>query len=137
MFSNIVVGTDGSETARRAVELASELAAQCDATLHLVNAYRVSQTAPLDDRQTMALVLQEGSEKVLADAAATTKAIKVESHSVPGAPADVVIDVAQKVGADLIVVGSWGMQGLRRMIGSIPNSIAHSAPCHVLIAKTG
>jgi nucleotide-binding universal stress UspA family protein len=46
------------------------------------------------------------------------------------------ISVAEGVGADLIVVGSKGMKGARRIIGSVPNSVAHRAPCHVLVAKT-
>ena len=43
--------------------------------------------------------------------------------------------MADEVGADLIVVGSKGMQGTRRILGSVPNSVAHKAGCHVLIAK--
>jgi nucleotide-binding universal stress UspA family protein len=46
------------------------------------------------------------------------------------------ISVAESVGADLIVVGSKGMKGARRVIGSVPNSVAHRSPCHVMIAKT-
>jgi len=40
------------------------------------------------------------------------------------------------VKADLIVVGNKGMRGARRVLGSVPNSIAHSAPCSVLIVDT-
>jgi nucleotide-binding universal stress UspA family protein len=57
-------------------------------------------------------------------------------HVACGSPADVLTELASKVGADLIVVGSKGMQGSRRLIGSIPNSVAHEAMCSVLIAKT-
>ena len=45
--------------------------------------------------------------------------------------------VAEEVRADLIVVGNRGMQGAaRRVLGSVPNTIAHSAPCSVLIVDT-
>ena len=53
-----------------------------------------------------------------------------------GAPADAICEVATRVDADLIVVGNKGMRGVRRVLGSVPNSVAHQAPCAVLIAFT-
>jgi len=47
-----------------------------------------------------------------------------------------VVHAAEGVGADLIVVGNKGMKGVRRVLGSVPNSVAHKAPCSVLIADT-
>jgi nucleotide-binding universal stress UspA family protein len=44
--------------------------------------------------------------------------------------------VAEEVGADLVVVGNRGMKGARRVLGSVPNTIAHGATCSVLIADT-
>ncbi|HYA67141.1 MAG TPA: universal stress protein [Acidimicrobiales bacterium] len=146
MFSNIVVGTDGSDTAALAVALAADLAGRHGAVLHLVNAYKVT-TAGIAVVQagTMAAadtglsheVLRSAAEKLVAEAARTIEGVKVETHAVAGNPADVVVSVAEAVGADLIVVGSKGMRGARRVIGSVPNSVAHRGPCHVLIAKTG
>jgi nucleotide-binding universal stress UspA family protein len=145
MFSNIVVGTDGSQTAKLAVSVAAELAKQHGAVLHVVNAYKVPtggvgvvQAGPVAvaDQQAGAGMLEEASRAVLVEATKATGEVKVETHSERGAPADVVIEVAEKTGAELIVVGSKGMRGARRMIGSVPNSVAHRAPCHVLIAKT-
>jgi nucleotide-binding universal stress UspA family protein len=145
MFSNIVVGTDGSETAGRAVALAADLARQHDAVLHIVNAYKVptSGVAVVQagamasaDSGVSAELLREASNKVLDGASRETGGAKVKTHAVVGPPADVVLSVAEQVGADLIVVGSKGMRGARRVIGSIPNTIAHRGPCHVLIAKT-
>ena len=57
-------------------------------------------------------------------------------HTAVGDPAEVIVRYADQVGADLIVVGSRGMRGTRRILGSVPNSVAHKAGCHVLIAKT-
>ena len=145
MFENIVVGTDGSETAAMAVTVAAELARQHNSVLHLVNAYKVPSggmavvgagTMVAADPLLSSAALKEASEKLLAEAAQQVGGAKVEVHAVVGSPADVVITVAHEVGADLIVVGSKGMKGARRMIGSVPNSVAHNAPCHVLVAKT-
>ena len=79
---------------------------------------------------------KQDSEELLAGIVHSVQGVPVQTYSVAGEPADVVIKVATGVEADLIVVGSKGMQGARRLIGSVPNSIAHRAPCHVLIAKT-
>ena len=145
MFSTIVVGTDGSGTARAAVALAIDLARRNGATLHLVSAFKDPSTSVAvthaagvvvaDVAATHALA-REACEEFLAQAAKEADGIAVQTHAVAGAPADVVVSVAEGVGADLIVVGSKGMKGARRIIGSVPNSIAHRAPCHVMIAKT-
>lgn len=141
MFSNIVVGTDGSDTAKVAVSLAADLAKLHNAVLHLVNASNMPASglgAQLAGATGVAdqAVGAEVSKNVLAEAAREAKGANVETHASVGDPADVVISVAEKVGADLIVVGSKGMHGIRRVIGSIPNTIAHQSPCNVLIVKT-
>jgi nucleotide-binding universal stress UspA family protein len=147
VLSEIVVGTDGSETASAAVNLAVELARTNGATLHLVTAYKDPSAGPwlsgtpeelgsgLDVGTTVRQV-KAACEETLAMAAKRAEGIAIQTHVVPGGAADVMVIVAEGVGADLIVVGSKGMQGARRLIGSVPNSVAHRAPCHVLIAKT-
>ena len=145
VFSNIVVGTDGSDTAQLAVSMAADLAQQHNAVLHLVNAYKVPSVGPglvpgapvgVFDESMSAEAMRDSSAAVLADAAKKVGHVKTETHSRRGNPADAVVKVAADVGAELIVVGSKGMRGARRMIGSVPNSIAHRASCAVLIAKT-
>jgi len=150
MFSAIVVGTDGSETARAAVSLAMELASPSSTTVHLVHAVKDSPASMPVAQVGPSVVVMGDSVKsravgaaadpvlaqVLAEATAQAPEVKIEMHAAGGDPADAVVHVAELVGADLIVVGSKGMQGARRLIGSVPNSIAHGAPCHVLIAKT-
>ncbi|HLM96926.1 MAG TPA: universal stress protein, partial [Acidimicrobiales bacterium] len=84
-----------------------------------------------------AALAKSASEELLTGLAAGTGGVPVQTHAIAGAPADVLIGVAESVGADLIVVGSKGMKGARRIIGSVPNSVAHRSPCHVIIAKTG
>jgi nucleotide-binding universal stress UspA family protein len=145
MFSTIVVGTDGSDTAAGAVALAIELAQRSGATLHVVSAYKdpattiaAAQAGPVGvpDTSLTASSMKSGSEELVAEVANDAGAVAVETHAVAGAPADVLINVAESVGADLIVVGSKGMKGARRLIGSVPNSVAHRSHCHVIIAKT-
>ena len=148
MFSTIVVGTDGSQTARRAVAVAAGLARRFDACLHLVYGYRNPAAGPLGpggpDGPPPVLQgpgtsrWQQASEAVLAEALAdpALDGVRTEGHSVAGAVPEAIVAVAERTGADLIVVGNRGMQGEPPSHDSVPDTIAHRAPCHVLIAKT-
>ena len=143
MFSSIVVGTDGSETARVAVDAAIDLARTHGAKLHFVSAYKAATaaTAMMAAGATMAAddtvreaLAQDATETVLAAATLAAEGLEVQTIAAAGPPADVLVAVAEDVGADLIVVGSRGMQ--RRVLGSVPNTVSHKAPCNVLIIKT-
>ena len=136
MFSKIVVGTDGSDTAAAAVSLAVELARQGGATLHFVSVFKDPATSVAVDPALTSAAAREACEELQARAVRLAEGLPVECHVVCGSPADMIVKVAEGVEADLIVVGSKGMRGARRIIGSVPNSVAHNAPCHVLIAKT-
>ncbi len=57
-------------------------------------------------------------------------------HAAAGEPADSLTAIAAQEGADLIVVGNKGMKGARRVLGSVPNDVAHKASCSVLIVDT-
>jgi nucleotide-binding universal stress UspA family protein len=147
MFSRIVVGTDGSDTAAEAVRQATELAKLSGARLDIVSAFepvpqnRVkaeAREAPGDvqyeisPREDVNLILE----------AATGEAKKagieeVQAHAREGEPADAILDVAEEINADLIVVGNKGMTGARRfLLGSVPNKVSHHAPSSVIIVRT-
>jgi nucleotide-binding universal stress UspA family protein len=142
MFSTIVVGTDGSPTAALAVAQAAQLARHSGATLHLVAAFQMPGavadpvSGSLLGQFTTSEEQMSVAQKMLEEAARELSGLDFELHAKSGAPAAVIVRHAEEVGADLIVVGSKGMQGARRIIGSVPNTVAHSARCHVLIAKT-
>jgi nucleotide-binding universal stress UspA family protein len=142
VFSVIVVGTDGSETAGEAVALAVELAKENRAKLHLVVGVQTPAAvavpaggASVSDPSGGAQ-LKRAAQRMLENVAEGVEGLDVEIHTDVGSPADVIVAVADSVGADLIVVGSKGMRGTRRILGSVPNSVAHKAGCHVLVAKT-
>ena len=63
--------------------------------------------------------------------------VTVHTHALPEGGADALLDVAEAINADLIVVGNRGMTGLRRVLGSVPSTVAHHAHCAVLIVPTG
>lgn len=144
MYKVITVGTDGSETADQAVEAAAELARCVGAELHVIVGYRPERAgmaqatgSPLVDTGAQTALRAEVATQVGARAVDRWGAgIRAQHHQGEGDPVDVILDTSEALGADLIVVGSKGMRGARRFIGSVPNSVAHAAPCSVLIVKT-
>ena len=146
MFSSIVVGTDGSETAGKAVLQATELARQVGASVSLVSAYEpVSGNRLREEKREVPKDLEwmvnprEDVEATLNEAAESVEGagVKVDSFAREGDPADAILDVAEETKADLIVVGNKGMTGAKRfLLGSVPNKVSHHAPCSVLIIRT-
>jgi len=140
MYSNIVVGTDGSETAASALRHAIDLAAVNGGTVHIVSAYRSSGSARVGtEAEHWYVDTRTKIDSVLDSAAATVriKGLPVETHAVETDPGDAIVAIAGEVGADAVVVGNKGMRGAKRfLLGSVPNTVAHNAPCTVIIVKT-
>jgi nucleotide-binding universal stress UspA family protein len=146
VYSCIVVGTDGSDTAAEAVRQAAELARIHGARLHLVSAYSPTLRAKLQAERELLPEEErwmaspgEQAERVLTEAAKAAEAsgIAVETHSLPGDPAEVIIELAENLEAELVVVGNKGMTGITRfLLGSVPSKVAHHASCSVLIVRT-
>jgi nucleotide-binding universal stress UspA family protein len=147
VIRSIVVGTDGSETATKAVEEAAELASQLGAAMDIVSAYtpvasqrlrEEARQAP-GDMQWMVTPREDVDAKLrAAQALAQRMGVgEVRMHAREGDPADSILDVAEERGSDLIVVGNKGMSGAKRfLLGSVPNKVSHHAPCSVLIVRT-
>ena len=143
--TRIVVGTDGSPTAQRAVGKATALAAAVGAELIIVSAY--NNRAPsgvaaagisLDSGWVAAAstaaenVAREAGERAEADGVAT-----VSVHALPGEPSEVLLQVTSEHGADLLVVGSKGMQSTARfLLGPIANKVSRRVDCDLLIVET-
>ena len=146
MFASIVVGTDGSQTAREAVVQAVSLARQLGARLEIVSAYEPVSGARLREEAQQVPKDMEWMVNPREDVDATLKqaaedideaGVKVQTHAREGDPADAILDVAEERGSDLIVVGNKGMSGAKRfLLGSVPNKVSHHAPCSVLIIRT-
>jgi nucleotide-binding universal stress UspA family protein len=130
MLSKIAVATDGSETAQRAVNAAFDMARRFGAAVVILTAYR----AEVSD--TWASTSAVHAERVLADAeeAAAAQGLVCSSAMLEGDPGEVVVTLAERHGVDLVVVGSIGMH--RRVLGSVPNTVTHKAPCSVFVVKT-
>ena len=141
----IVVGTDGSPSATAAARHAIDLARGFDAALHIVCAVKPTAAFVMPEAAGMipAVAEVEGLAREHArltldqvTAEASQAGVAAEVHQWTGDPAAALCEVATNVRADLIVVGNRGMSGARRVLGSVPNTVSHHAPCSVLIVKT-
>jgi nucleotide-binding universal stress UspA family protein len=140
MFESVVVGADGSATAAEAFRRAVELVKLSGGTLHIVSAYKQSavSTGGLPDEFMDSADSGSSASSVLDDLASQARVagVSVVTHAVKEAPADAILGVADSEKADLIVVGNKGMKGVRRVLGSVPNDVAHRATCSTLIVQT-
>jgi nucleotide-binding universal stress UspA family protein len=149
VFRTIVVGTDGSSTADKAVDVAGELGKLCDAEVHVVTAYRPVRSAVLagvgamggtvpapawlgdDERVAAEEVVRRAGERLARTGVRATFTARL------GEPADALLAAAEDLEADLLVVGNRGMTGVRRyLLGSVADRVAHHAPCSVHIVHT-
>jgi nucleotide-binding universal stress UspA family protein len=145
-YRNVVVGTDGSETAELAVRHAAELAKAFAARLTVVTAFtprpeeesKRLQEAPEDVR--WAITDATSADERAGRARAIARQIGVDDVVLrvdSGDPAALLIDAADESGGDVIVVGSKGMTSAKRFVlGSVPNKVSHHAPCDVVIVHT-
>lgn len=127
MFRTIVAGASKTAGGRTVAQQAVELANLCGAQLHLVSVYDPDPSA---DRP----VVQHA--EAFLDSLTHRAEGGFETHVRTGDPAEVILSVAAQQDADLIVVGNKGMQGVRRVLSSVPKEISHRADCAVLILAT-
>jgi len=143
MVQTVAVGTDGSGTADKAVDFAIEMAARYEARIVFISAYvpvresrlqREARDAPEDLQWTINpaedvdAVLRECEER------AEEKGLRWTSEAREGDAAKILVDLAASNDADVLVIGNKGMR--RKVLGSVPNTVTHNAPCSVMIVKT-
>ena len=139
MFEKVVVGADDSSTAREAVRVAADIAKLAGGQFHIVTAFDPKSIRMEDLPEEFRYATSGHPADILLDALsslAKERGLDPVVHAATGDPADALIRVAEREHADLVVVGNRGMQGVRRVLGSIPNTVAHGAPCSVLIVDT-
>jgi nucleotide-binding universal stress UspA family protein len=138
MFEVVVVGADDSETAKRAVEVATDIASMYGASLHIVTAFAKGARKGDVGPEFTHVHTEDDGLALLQTLSFIAKKQNIEPalHSVKGDAAEAILAKAKELNADLIVVGNRGMRGLHRVVGSVPNSVSHSAHCSVLVVDT-
>jgi nucleotide-binding universal stress UspA family protein len=134
----ILVGIDGSDTARKAAGVASQLAADLGRPLHIVTAFDRSGTMRAAGGDSYAIRPIDQAETLVATMAADLRSAVPEVTTAVGAgkAADVICAEAERVGADMIVVGNKRMQGATRVLGAVAAKVVSQAHCDVYIAHT-
>ncbi len=145
-YQTVVVGTDGSESSLRAVDRAGEIAAESDAKLIIVTGY-----FPHKDDSRAADILGSEGYKVHGNApvyamlheargrARAAGAKDIEEQAIQDAPVNALVELAERVDADLLVVGNVGLDARSALIGrvfSVPGGVATKAQIDVLIVHT-
>ena len=146
MYTTIVVGTDGSPQALDAIARAGELAKICGqreihvvTSCHLFTSHEVSHLEaelPPEFHNLVSADLESNNRFASARAALLSTGIRLVEHPVTGDPATGILDVADEVGADLVVVGARGLGAAARfMRGSVSTRVAHHSRCDVLVVE--
>ncbi len=123
VYQRIIVGTDGSKTAAKAVERAVQIAESTGASLTIMTAAKPAKGEPVVEK---------------AKAAHASSSASIDTLVVDDDPVSALIDTAKRGGYDLVVVGNKGMTGVRRFleIGAVPNKLSHHLPTSMLVVRT-
>ncbi|PKY11653.1 universal stress protein [Acidithiobacillus marinus] len=141
MYRKIMVAYDGSASSELALQQGAELAVLMQAELHLFGAIvstggmAIGQAAGAED-----LLGREGNalRARLAAAASTLRerGLRVEVEAVEGSPAQVIVQYAQQMHPDLLVLGHIPQFSFGHWLeGSVAKALLRSLPCSILIAK--
>jgi nucleotide-binding universal stress UspA family protein len=132
---SIIVGTDGSDTAERAVDRAGEIARAFGATVHVVSVYS-------DEKTPLAGLGRQGDRDHAqqyikrAQARLAKQGVESQAHTSNQEAGRALVAIADEQRAQMIVVGNRGMTGAARVLGSVPNYVSHHAHCDVVIVRT-
>lgn len=139
---NILVATDFSEQADHALDYAAELAAQLDATLHLLHVISIPTMGVAElGMAYSAMSIESMTKQAQSELDARVSRYRDRASLAPtrlevGDPRDVIDRTAEQVGADLVIMGTHGRRGIRRaLLGSVAESVVRSAPCPVLTIR--
>jgi nucleotide-binding universal stress UspA family protein len=154
-YRTVLVGTDGSDSSLRAVDRAGAIAASAGAKLIVATAYfpagddtRGSWGVPPGVTTSPDVLKDEGYKlsgnapiyailREARDRAKAAGARDIEERPIVGAPVHALVDLAEEVHADLLVVGNVGLNTIAgRLLGSVPANVSHRAKTDVLIVHT-
>jgi nucleotide-binding universal stress UspA family protein len=138
MLRRLAVGTDGSATAAEAVKAATEMARRYEAELVLMGVFQDAGGESGDDDPELQWASSPAARlrEILNRTEQEVRRSGVECRTLTdeGEPGEVLVRLAESCQADVLVIGNKGMH--RRVLGSVPNTVTHRAPCSVFVVKT-
>lgn len=139
LFKKILIATDGSENNQTAVEDGIKIAQVCGSSVYVVYVIdmRTFESVPVDVGMREAyLLLQNEANQVLDRVRTLAGELKVETKILEGRPATEILEFAAENGIDLIVIGTQGKTGIKRLLlGSVAETVIRSATSRVLVVK--
>lgn len=145
-FRNIIVGFDGSTDSSKAVRVACSIATKYDSRLTVIHVYKSPSTVfapgpgmPVPDFAELERAAEEVGKGVLAKGIelATRSGVKAKGELMEGTSAvEAIVTFASQEKADLIVVGTRGMTGFKKLVlGSVSAGLVGHANCPVLVVR--
>ena len=144
MYKHILAALDGSPRSAQVLSQAAELCARTGATLHLCHAVNVplglpADTWTLNGEELRARLIDHGLHELTRMAGAlhphVTPVRWGERVSRLGRPAQVIVDLAEELKVDLIVIGSHSLDVLDRLLGTTAARVVNHAGCDVLVVR--
>ena len=140
-LSILLVASDGSDESRLAIDRAVRLARQDDAALHLVHVGLLSQWVQPDtlSSQQYGRIKQEARDRLEAEVAYAEDVggTVTEAHRRMGQADSEIIELAEEINADLVLLGSRGQNTIERIVlGSDSENIVRYAPCSVMVVRS-
>lgn len=140
MFETVVIATDGSESAKRAIRTALDIADGFDATVHAL--YVVDETeiesSPESVRDNLSEAIRQAGDEALSFISDEASETVGEVHTAikEGKPTNEIIDYAEEVDADVIAMGTRGRHGEHAfLLGSVASAVVRRAPMPVLTVR--
>jgi nucleotide-binding universal stress UspA family protein len=146
LFSKILVPLDGSEYSQKALDMSIDLAKKYSSTIiivhviastsALITSYEGVGSSLLIDLRKQ---LDENSRHIVESGARKTRAagVSVTCMEESGNPPDKILELAENIGVDLIVIGDRGLSVVARFfLGSVADKVSRHCKCPILIVKT-
>jgi len=139
----ILLCTDGSKYSQKALEEVSVIVKGCNvnevAIIHVHERYNPLPTIPNESIRWIMQEHKKEGEKILSEALKLLKRENIKARTIlkEGHPADTIVRLAREEGFDMIVIGSRGLGGLKKLfLGSVSNAVIQEAVnCSVLVVK--
>jgi nucleotide-binding universal stress UspA family protein len=140
MFRKILVANDGSEGAKKAVQIAIDLAKRYEAELHEISVeehlphYAATVGEVVEAKQEALDYYRKVTRET--ELAARAQGVRLTSHVLPGHEVETIVTFAKDHGFDLLVIGFMGHSKIfGRIWGSTSQNLAKLSPCTVLVVK--
>ncbi len=146
----ILLATDGTKCSDDAVKMISKFSFSQDDSLKIISVIDMALPLSVDiyggflpPNIELEKAVKENADKILAETSEKVKNFlklnpsQISTEALFGSPESRIVETAEEMKADIIIVGSHGYNSWERLLlGSVSDSVVHHAPCSVLVVRT-